>query len=77
MICDSLVETVLENHDENFELSDGEFVENLKLFNQIDWLGKQSFCWKDEKYVELHQILTMSGICFSFNRNENLLIQEK
>jgi hypothetical protein len=48
------------------------YIESVSRYVRTEWLSKQSFCYEDQKSVELFSTVTHSGLTFGFNLNEKI-----
>lgn len=45
------------------------YIESANRYARTDWLSKQSFCYEDQKSVELFSTIATAGVTYGFNLN--------
>lgn len=51
------------------------FIKNIKSAFRTEWLEQQSFCFQQQNSAVLSPILTLHGLCYSFNLDEDIFDQ--
>jgi hypothetical protein len=54
-------------------LKDGEYRSHINYYAKLDWMKKQSFCWKGQPQVQLLQTFARGLDCYTFNFQPDML----